>query len=73
MEKSAQPVSELWVAAGEEFQVASGMTSVEEEDSRGEGVEVLGLEVGAVEVPVSMGISSKVAVHTGPKNTRGAC
>lgn len=58
LEKSAQPVSEFAVAAGEEFQSAS----TEEEEDGGE--EAATLE--AVDVPVSIGISSKLAVHTGP-------
>lgn len=58
LEKSAQPVSEFVVAAGEEFQPASA--EVEE----GGGEEAATLE--AVDVPVSIGISSKLAVHTGP-------
>ena len=69
LEKSAQPVSELGLAAGEVLHAASGRTSVEEEDEGKEeqAVGLLGLEVGAVDVPVSMGMSSKLAVHTGPK------
>lgn len=67
-EKSAQPVSELEVAAGEALHAASGMTSVEEEEDKGEeAAGSLGLAAGAVDVPVSMGMSSKLAVHTGPK------
>ena len=69
LEKSAQPVSELDVAALEELHPASGRTSVgeEEEDKGEEAAGLLGLEAGAVDVPVSIGISSKLAVHTGPK------
>lgn len=69
-EKSAQPVSELEVAAGEELHAASGSTSVEEEDKGQEAVGMLGLATGAVDVPVSMGMSSKLAVHTGPKEKK---
>lgn len=68
-EKSAQPVSELELAAGDEFHPASGRTSAEEgeEDKGQEAAGLLGLEAGAVDVPVSMGMSSKLAVHTGPE------
>lgn len=68
LEKSAQPVSELELAAGDELHPASGSTSVEEEEEEDKGDEAAGLalEVGAVDVPVSMGMSSKLAVHTGP-------
>lgn len=61
LEKSAQPVSE--VAAGEELHPASAEGEEEEEDK---GEEAAGLEAGAVDVPVSIGMSSKLAVHTGP-------
>lgn len=68
LEKSAQPVSELEVTEGEELHDASGRASVEEEEDKGEdAAELLGLEAGAVDVPVSMGMSSKLAVHTGPE------
>lgn len=68
LEKSAQPVSELEVAAEEELHVASGRASVEGDEDKGEeAAGLLGLELGAVDVPVSMGMSSKLAVHTGPK------
>lgn len=60
LEKSAQPVSE--VAAGEELHPASA--EGEEEEDKGEVA--AGLEAGAVDVPVSIGMSSKLAVHTGP-------
>lgn len=63
LEKSAQPVSEFELAAGEELHAVSG--EVEGEDGAG----LLGLEFEAVDVPVSIGISSKFAVHTGPKQT----
>ncbi len=71
LEKSAQPVSELVVVAGDELHPVSGGTSVEEEDeAKGEeAAGLLGLGTGAVDVPVSMGMSSKLAAHTGPKNT----
>lgn len=77
-EKSAQPVSELEVAEGEELHPASGRTSVEEEeeeeDKGEEAAGLFGLGAGTVDVPVSMGISSKLAVHTGPKsNTKLVC
>ncbi len=68
LEKSAQPVSELEVTAEEELHAASGRTAVEE-DKGEEAAGLLGLEAGAVDVPVSMGMSSKLAVHTGPKKT----
>lgn len=69
LEKSAQPVSELEVAEGEELHAASERACVEEEegDKGEEAAGLLGLEAGAVEVPVSMGMSSKLAVHTGPE------
>lgn len=51
-----------------EFHVASGTTSEEEETSG-----LLRLEAGAVEVPVSIGTSSKLAVHTGPSNLNYWC
>lgn len=60
LEKSAQPVSELEVAGGEEFHPAS---AVVEEDK---GEEAAWLEAGVVDIPVSIGTSSKFAVHTGP-------
>lgn len=67
LEKSAQPVSEFELAAGDELHPASGRTSaVEEEEDKGEEAAGLVLEAGAVDVPVSMGMSSKLAVHTGP-------
>lgn len=61
-EKSAQPVSEFEVAVGEELHAASGEAEDKGEDAAG----LVELEVGAVDVPVSMGMSSKFAVHTGP-------
>lgn len=67
LEKSAQPVSELEGAGGVLLQPASGRSSVEEGDKGEEAAGLLGLEAGAVDVPVSMGMSSKLAVHTGPK------
>ena len=69
LEKSAQPVSELEVGAGEVLHASPERTSVvveEEEDKGQEAAGSLGLEAGAVDVPVSMGMSSKLAVHTGP-------
>lgn len=60
LEKSAQPVPEL--AAGEELHPASA----EEEEEEDKGEEAAVLEAGAVVVPVSIGMSSKLAVHTGP-------
>lgn len=68
LEKSAQPVSELGLAGGEALHAASGRASVEGvEDDRGEtAAGLLGLAAEAVDVPVSMGMSSKLAVHTGP-------
>lgn len=68
MEKSAQPVSALDVAGGGELHEVSGRSSVEEEgEAKGEeAAGLLGLVAGAVDVPVSMGMSSKLAVHTGP-------
>lgn len=68
LEKSAQPVSELELAGGEALHAASGRASVEEvEDDKGEeAAGLLGLAAEAVDVPVSMGMSSKLAVHTGP-------
>lgn len=68
-EKSAQPVSELEVAALEELHAAPGSTSVEEGDKGEEAAGMLGLATEAVDVPVSMGMSSKLAVHTGPKRS----
>lgn len=70
LEKSAQPVSELAVLEGEELHPASGMASVEEgAEDRGQGAAgLVGLDAGAVDVPVSMGMSSKLAVHTGPED-----
>lgn len=57
LEKSAQPVSELESAAGEELQPDSAAV--------GDGGEAAAA-LGAVDVPVSIGMSSKLAVHTGP-------
>lgn len=57
LEKSAQPVSELELAAGEELQPVSA-----EVGDGGDGAAALA----AVDVPVSIGMSSKLAVHTGP-------
>lgn len=57
LEKSAQPVSELALAAGEELQPVSA-----EVGDGGDGAAALA----AVDVPVSIGMSSKLAVHTGP-------
>lgn len=69
LEKSAQPISVLEGAGGVELHPASGRSSVEEEeeDTAGGAAGLLGLEAGAVDVPVSMGMSSKLAVQTGPK------
>lgn len=68
LEKSAQPVSTPGAAAaGDEFQAASAGAAVVEdkgEDASG----VLGLEAAAAPEPVSMGTSSKLAVHTGASN-----
>lgn len=54
-----------------ELHAASGGSSVEEEEGGGDkaagAAGLLGLVAGAVDVPVSMGMSSKLAVHTGPK------
>lgn len=69
LEKSAHPVSELKVAAEEELHAVSGGTSVEEEDKGQEATGMLGLLTRVVDVPVSMGMSSKLAVHTGPKKS----
>lgn len=71
MEKSAQPVSALLDPAEGLLHAVSGRTSVveDEEDKVGEVTGLLGLEGGAEDVPVSMGISSKLAVHTGPENS----
>lgn len=57
LEKSAQPVSELELAAGEELQPVSA-----EVGDGGDAAAALE----AVDVPVSMGMTSNVAVHTGP-------
>lgn len=57
LEKSAQPVSPSPAAFGE-FQPAGSGTAA--------GEFVTGA-LGAVELPVSIGISSKFAVHTGPE------
>lgn len=57
LEKSAQPVSEFELAAGEELQPVSA-----EVGDGGDGTAALA----AVDVPVSIGMSSKLAVHTGP-------
>lgn len=62
MQKLAQPVSELDKVVGEELHATSGGASVEEDVVEG----LLELAAGAVEVPVSIGMSSKLAVHTGP-------
>lgn len=64
MEKSAQPVSE--VPAEEEFHPDNA-----EGDEEDKGEETDGLEVEAIDVPVSIGMSSKLAVHTGPKEREG--
>lgn len=63
LEKSAQPVSEGALAVGEELQPVSA-----EVGDGGEGAAALGV----VGVPVSMGMSSKFAVHTGPDKHSGA-
>lgn len=68
LEKSAQPVSELKVTAGEELHAVSLSTSGDEEDKGQEAAVMLDLLTEAVDVPVSIGISSKLAVHTGPKH-----
>lgn len=66
LEKSAQPVSGL-DAAGVEVHAGSERAFVEED----EGDDAGGLlEGGAVEEPVSMGTSSKLAVHIGPSNNK---
>lgn len=57
LEKSAQPVSEFELAAGEELQPVSA-----EGGDGGDGTAA----PAAVDVPVSIGMSSKLAVHTGP-------
>lgn len=69
LEKSAQPVSEPEAGLGEELHAESDRASVgaEEGDRGEEAAGLVGLEAGAVEVPVSMGMSSKLAVHTGPE------
>lgn len=64
MEKSAQPVSEA--PAEEEFHPDTA-----EGDEEDKGEETDGLEVEAIDVPVSIGMSSKLAVHTGPKEREG--
>lgn len=64
LEKSAQPVSE--VPAEEEFHPDTA-----EGDEEDKGEETDGLEVEATDVPVSIGMSSKLAVHTGPKERGG--
>lgn len=72
LEKSAQPVSEFEVAAGEKLHAASDSASLEEEEED-RGVEeagLLGLDTGALVIPVSIGMSSKLAVHTGPKDNQ---
>lgn len=69
LEKSAQPVSEIEVTAGEELHAALVGTSVEEEDKGEEAAGMVGLATGARDVPVSMGMSSKLAVHTGPEKS----
>jgi len=66
LEKSAQLVSVL-VGVGGVLQAGPGTTATGEVGGGGE--ELLGLEAGAVELPVSMGISSKFAVHTGPETS----
>lgn len=63
LEKSAQLLWGLDVTAGPEFHADSGGALEEEE---GDTAGLLGLRAGAVDVPVSMGMSSKLAVHTGP-------
>ncbi|TNN40665.1 hypothetical protein EYF80_049159 [Liparis tanakae] len=73
LEKSAQPVAALEGAggvAGAALHDASSESSVEEggeEDAAAGAAGAVGLDAGAVDVPVSMGMSSKLAVHTGPK------
>lgn len=57
LEKSAQPVSELELVAGEELQPVSAGGG-----DGGDGATA----PAAVDVPVSIGMSSKLAVHTGP-------
>lgn len=57
LEKSAQPVSAFELAAAEELQPVSA-------DARDGVAGTVVLE--AVDVPVSIGMSSKFAVHTGP-------
>lgn len=59
LEKSAQLTDP---AAVEE--VHSAPAEGEEDEDIAE--ETAGLEAGAIDVPVSMGMSSKLAVHTGP-------
>ena len=62
LQKFAQPVSVLLVAEEEELQATSAGVSVEEDTA----AELVGLAGGAEEVPVSIGMSSKLAVQTGP-------
>lgn len=61
LEKSAQPVSAFELAAAEELQPVSA-------DAGDRGAGTAALE--AVDVPVSIGMSSKLAVHTGPWNIK---
>lgn len=68
LEKSAQPVAVSGEALGELQPADSGRTAGEE----GEAVAVVVAGAGApidVELPVSMGMSSKLAVHRGPETT----
>lgn len=70
MEKSAQPVAALEGAGGVAVAAlhdASSESSVEEGGGEDTAAGAAGLDAGAVDVPVSMGMSSKLAVHTGPK------
>lgn len=62
LEKSAQPVSELGSAAGEELQPDSAAVG----DGGDAATTAAAATLGAVDVPVSIGMSSKLAVHTGP-------
>lgn len=62
LEKSAQPVSEL--AVGEELQ------PVPADVGDGGDPAAAAAALGVVDVPVSMGMSSKLAVHTGPEGSK---
>lgn len=69
LEKSAQPMALSGEALGELQPADSGITAGEEGEAGAVVVEAGADSPIAVELPVSMGMSSKLAVHIGPETT----